>query len=514
MPDTDAFPETPARPTRVVPPVAAYGLSAAMVAAAILGALIVDQVAGASNLSLIFVLPVVVAAAAFGWGPALFAAVAGMAAFNFFLIAPRGSFRVDDPANVWALGLLLVVAAIVSGVAALARARAVDAWRRADQAQALQAFAHALVGAPDRAAVAEAAAQALARAFRAPCVVLLEQDGVLASQASAGGAVLSDADLEAAGWALAARLPSHAGAYPIDRSAFDFWPVADHGRWRAVLGVGRSGAAADRPSDPQGLMETVGAYLSVALAREAYAAEVLDGRVAAAGQRLKADLLAAVSHDLKTPLSTILITLQSLVRFADVHDAQTRAELLRLAIVETERLSGLVANLLDMSRLEAGAVAVTPSAALPVTIATVARRHAATALSGHTVIEEVAVDAPALLVDPALSETALANILENAGKYAPPGSQVRIRFFAEDGAGVFEVTDQGPGFHGSAEPLFEKFARGVQGDGRAPGTGLGLSIARGFAEAQGGRVEAADRDDAPGACVRLILPLAPHLVVA
>ncbi|MDP3099057.1 MAG: DUF4118 domain-containing protein, partial [Phenylobacterium sp.] len=144
MPDTDAFPETPARPTRVVPPLAAYGLSAAMVAAAILGALIVDQVAGASNLSLIFVLPVVVAAAAFGWGPALFAAVAGMAAFNFFLIAPRGSFRVDDPANVWALGLLLVVAAIVSGVAALARARAVDAWRRADQAQALQAFAHAL----------------------------------------------------------------------------------------------------------------------------------------------------------------------------------------------------------------------------------------------------------------------------------------------------------------------------------------------------------------------------------
>jgi two-component system sensor histidine kinase KdpD len=434
--------------------------------------------------------------------------VAGVAAFNFFLIEPRYTFRVHDPANIWALGLLLVTAAIVSAVAARARARAIEARRHAAQAQALQAFARTLMAETDSAGVAAASAEALARLFSAPAVVFLEADGALAPVYAAGGAAVGEAETEAAKWALASRLPTRAGAYPIDRSTFDLWPVSGAGRWLAVIGVRFAGGPGERPADPDRLVEIVGAYLSVALAREEFAAQALESRLAVAGQRLKADLLAAVSHDLKTPLSTILFTLQSLQRFGEAHDAKARADLLRLAETETARLGGMVGALLDMSRLEADAVVVRPGLLAPAELVARARVRAAPALSGRDVRDEVDFDAPDLFADPALAETALANILENAGKYAPDGSKIRIGFQVDGDDGVIEVIDEGGGFPDAVEPMFEKFARGVQGDGRPPGTGLGLSIARGFAEAQGGRVSARNRDDGAGAQVRLILPLA------
>jgi two-component system sensor histidine kinase KdpD len=244
----------------------------------------------------------------------------------------------------------------------------------------------------------------------------------------------------------------------------------------------------------------------------------METRVEMAGERLKADLLSAVSHDLKTPLSTILVTLQSLQKFPR-RDAAGRAELLSLAEKETARLSGLVSNLLDMSRLDAGAVVVAATPLSPAALLARARERAAQALAGRTFTDEVDPAAPALLADPGLTETALANVLENAGKYAPAGSAIRVRFTVRGAEGVLEVADEGPGFEGAVEPLFEKFTRGVQGDGRPPGTGLGLSIVRGFLQAQGGRVEADNRTDGPdgerrGASVRLILPLAPAATAA
>ena len=130
-----------------------------------------------------------------------------------------------------------------------------------------------------------------------------------------------------------------------------------------------------------------------------------------------------------------------------------------------------------------------------------ALKRAAPALEGRTVVNAVEPAAPELMVDATLFETALANILENAGKYAPAGTTIEVRAGADGRTGWVEVTDQGPGFPGAVEPLFEKFSRGVSGDGRPPGTGLGLSIARGFIEAQGGHVEAENLPDGKGARV-------------
>ena len=202
------------------------------------------------------------------------------------------------------------------------------------------------------------------------------------------------------------------------------------------------------------------------------------------------------------------MTLQSLRKFGKSHDARARAELLALAEAETSRLAGLVGNLLDMSRLDAGAVVVRKAPISPAELVADALEQAERSLSGRTVINEVDGDAPPLVVDDSLFKTALANVLENAGKYAPAGSTIRIRSGAEAGDGWIEVEDEGPGLPEPVEPLFEKFARGVEGDGRPPGTGLGLAIARGFIQAQGGRIEAINRLDRTGARVRLSAPLA------
>ena len=218
-------------------PAAAYALSFLMVGAATLAAVLVDQVLTVPNLSLMFVLPVVIAAVSFGWGPSLAAAVTAVLAFNFFLIAPRYTLRVDDPENLWALILLLLTAAIVSAVAAQSRRRALEALKSAEQATALQALARSLVAATGGESAAAASAEALSRLFEAPAVVLLQGEVELVVAGQSGGGDLSAADQEAASWALAARMPTRGGAYPVEASAYDFWPVVTPQRQQAVMGV-------------------------------------------------------------------------------------------------------------------------------------------------------------------------------------------------------------------------------------------------------------------------------------
>lgn len=489
-------------------PWAAYGLSVALVALATVLAVAVQRRIAIPNVSLIFVLPVVVAAIRYGWGPALSAAVAGVVAYNFFLIEPRYTFRVADPANVWALLLLLITAAAVSAVAAQSRRRALEAWQAVAQSSALQTMARALVAARDPKAIARTCADTLAEVFQAPAVVFVADGDALRLTARARGARVTAADEEAAAWVLASRLATRGGAYPNDGCAYDFWPVQTPRRQRAVIGVQISGDERGRPGNAERFAETVAGYLAVALDRDANARAALESQVAVASERLKSDLLAAVSHDLKTPLSTILVSLQSLQTFGDAHDAQTRAQLLSSAEAEASRLSGMVANLLDMNRLEAGALPVHPAAAAPGDLVARALERATLALSDRTLVNTVGDAGPALWVDASLFETALVNILENAAKYSPSGSTIHLRSGADRRNGWIEVVDEGPGFTGPIAPLFERFTRGVTGDGRPPGTGLGLTIARGFLEAQGGRIGATNRTDRQGAVVRLVVPLA------
>lgn len=467
-----------------------------LVMAATLAALGIEQAAEVPNLSLLFVLPVVLCAIRFGTAASLTAAVAGVLACNFFLIEPRYTLHIAETANVLALALLLIVALAVSAVAAQARRRTMEALEAAERAAAVRELAHDLIAERDPAELAARCAEALAKMFKArACVLLVDGEGL--AGVSSDGSSLSEADLEAAKWALASGLATRGGTYPVGEASFDFWPLKTPLRQQAAVGVAISGRDLGRPAEPERLVETVLGYLAVALDREAYAAQATAGEVAVAGEKLKTDLLAAVSHDLKTPLSTILFTLQSLRKFE--HDPATRGELLGGAETEASRLAGMVDNLLDMNRIEAGAVSVRPEACDAADLV-----QAAVMRSGVTVTEGVA-PGVVLQVDPALFETALGNVLANAEKYAR--GDIAVSAGADGDAGWIEVADRGPGFGADAEPLFEKFARGETGDGRAPGTGLGLALSRAFLRAMGGEVTAKDRVGG-GAVVRLTAPLA------
>jgi len=241
--------------------VAGYALSLALVAAAAIAAFVVDHLVETPNLSLVFVLPVIIAALSFGWGPALAAALLGVAAFDFLFVEPRMSFRVASPTDLWALGLLLLVAAIASTVGAQSRRRAVEARRAAEQAEALRALAHSVIKADPGSDVVHVAANSLGRIFDAPAVILAERAGKLWIAAASRGSNLSAADEEAAQWALAKSQPTRADAYPFDQAEFDFWPVPTR---RLVLGVKFPARADGRPEAPDRLVDLVAGYLAAA----------------------------------------------------------------------------------------------------------------------------------------------------------------------------------------------------------------------------------------------------------
>jgi two-component system sensor histidine kinase KdpD len=224
--------------------------------------------------------------------------------------------------------------------------------------------------------------------------------------------------------------------------------------------------------------------------------------------RLRSALLTSISHDLKTPLAAILgagSTLRDLS--ASLTEAQ-KAELVATVIEESERLNRFIANLLDMTRLESGALAPHATPCDLGEIVGSALRRADKILARHHVEVAIAPSLPMLAADAVLLEQALFNILDNAAKYAPEGSNVRIEGWRNGNAVELRIMDEGPGIPpDDLERIFDKFHRVTKGDQIRPGTGLGLAISRGFAEAMHGTVTAANRADRSGAVLTIRLPI-------
>ncbi len=251
-------------PSAPLPPLAQYAVSLLLVALATGLAFIVNQLIAAPNLTLIFVLPVMAAATFFGWGPSLLAVAASVLAYDFFFTQPYYSLRIASPSDLWATALLLVIAAIVSTLAAELRRRAAEARRATEQAQALQALAHMVIQARPTPEIVEAAAASLSRIFRSPAVIFAPTKGVLRAVASAGDARVTPAEEEAAQGALDSQRVARAQTYPYDQSTFDFWPVSSSKEGGYVVGVNFTHTGRDRPAQPERLVEIVGGYLAAA----------------------------------------------------------------------------------------------------------------------------------------------------------------------------------------------------------------------------------------------------------
>jgi two-component system sensor histidine kinase KdpD len=486
-----------------------YAASTVFVALATAFAVAVSQISDLPNISLVFVIAVIASALRYGMAVSIYAAIVAALAYNFFLIPPLYTFTIADPSNIYANIFFIAVAILVSGVAARSRAITMIARRQARRAADLEAFARSLVGAEDEAQIAANVAETASRLIFARIVVLAPVLGELEVIAEAPGPEMLGADdLAAAKWALAHRKPAGWGSDTLHGARWLFIPVPGERGFVGVLGVRPHDDAARLDPEQRRVLDLIAAQAGVALDRARFAHEAADARIEAESERLKGTLLSSVSHDLRTPLSTVRTAIESLQQFGEKHDPETRKQLLDTAASEVRRLNRTIENLLDMSRIDAGAVRVKREALEPADLVDHAIERARASLQRKVLSRDVSSALPRIVADSALAETALVNVLENAGKYAPDDSTILVRAFRKDDAVAIEVLDEGEGFPPAALPhLFDKFSRGVEGDGRPPGTGLGLAIARGFLEAQGASISAANRSDRPGALVSISFPI-------
>src|SRR6476620_9553734 len=236
-----------------------------MTAAATVVAVGVDSKVTIPNLSLVFVIPVIIAGLSLGLGPSLCSAILGALAFNFFLTEPRHSLAVDDPANIWAIGLLFAVGVIVSGVASTSRQRATEAALLRRQATVLQGYCRDVVAADNTKAIVSVTSQALAALFQVPVVVMLVTEGRVVFLERVGDVEPQEAELEAARSSLATGTVVRSGVYPDLASRFDFWPVEAAEGQNAVIGLAFD--PDERPSTPDALVDIVRSILALVLDR-------------------------------------------------------------------------------------------------------------------------------------------------------------------------------------------------------------------------------------------------------
>jgi two-component system, OmpR family, sensor histidine kinase KdpD len=445
----------------------------------------------------------------FGLGPSLFASVLASLCYNFFFLPPIYTFTITDPTNVVAFVFFIVMAVLVSNVAARVRTQAVAAMARARTTESLYAFSRKLAGVGTMDDVLWATAYQTALMLKVRVVLLLPENGSIAVRAGYPPEdMLDEADLAAAKWAWQNDQPAGRGSDTLPGAKRLFLPMRTGRGAIGIVGIDGDKSGPLLTPDERRLLDALIDQGALAIER-VYLVEDMDRvKRTAETERLRSALLTSISHDLRTPLSAVLGAAGTLRDLAgNLSDAQ-KADLLGTIIDESERLNRFIANLLDMTKLESGAIA--PNAALhdPGEIVGSTLRRAGKILAGHPVELELASDLPMLALDAVLFEQVLFNLLDNASKYSPPGAGIKVRAWRDGATVVLQIIDEGDGIPGAdLEKIFDKFYRAQKGDSVRAGTGLGLAISRGFVEAMHGTIDPANRTDRRGAVFSIRLPV-------
>jgi len=424
---------------------------------------VADQWIPVLSLGALYVFAVLLVAVVWGLAFALPVAVASMLAFNWFFLPPAHTFHLRDGENWLVLMLYLVVAVVTSELAARARRKAREAAQREREAALLAEVAVSLLGGS---------------------AVTDELDGIAGRAATVLGVAHASIVLGA--------------AQPETSDALSY-PLVAGGRPLGAISVPAPGPADERIV--RRFLPALASLLAVALDREELQREALEAETLRHSDAVKTTVLRAVSHDLRSPLTAITAAAGGLQSAELDLDADDRAELVATILSECGRLERMVGDLLDLSRLEAGA-------ATPVReIWTVDELVGAALdeLQDEGTVVELPEDLPPVEVDAGQARRILVNLIENAKRHAATAAGVRVSAVSHGGDVLsLIVRDDGPGIAaGDAELVFEPFWRGARGGGR---TGLGLAIARGFAEANGGSLRAEPAEG--GATMVLTLPVA------
>ncbi|MFG1292642.1 DUF4118 domain-containing protein [Xanthobacter versatilis] len=489
-----------------------YLASLVIVALATLVGFGLQKVLALQNIALVFLTAVLVSAVRFGLAPALVASGAAMLAFNFFFIPPLYTFTITDPENVVALFFFLVVAIIASNLTARVRAQALAARARAKTAEDLYLFSKKLAGAGTLDDLLWATAFQIASMLNVRVVIVLPDGDTLTVKAAYPPEDAIDAaDLAAARWAFENNRWAGRGADTLPGAKRLFMPMQTGRGAVGVIGIDRDKEGPLLTPEQRRLMDALADQAALAVERVNLVADVEKAKLDAATDRLRTALLTSISHDLKTPLASIMGAAGTLRSFFSALTEEARSDLLSTVEEEAERLNRFIANLLDMTRLESGAIV--PNAGLCDVSEVVgsALDRARSILRHHRLEIDLAPDLPMLSIDPVLFEQALFNLLDNAAKYAPEGALVRIEGWSDGAFVTLRVLDEGPGIaEEDRERVFDKFYRVRKGDQVRAGTGLGLGISRGFLEAMGGTLTADGRPDRRGAAFTIRMPVPPQ----
>ncbi len=465
---------------------------------------------GLENIGLVFLTAVVGVAVRLGLWPSLLASVVSALAYNYFFTEPYHTFNISDAKDVIAVVFFAVVAVIVSNVAARARVQLIGAMERSRTTESLYAFSRKLAGAGTIDDVLWATAHQIAAMLKVRVVLLLPDNGSIALKAGYPPEdTLDEADLAAAKWAWEKNRPAGRDSDALPGAKWLFFPMRTGRGQIGILGICRDEPGPLLRAEQRRLVDALSDQGALAIERVHLVEDIEQVRRVAETDRLRSALLTSISHDLKTPLAAILGSAGALRDLSKSFDDNAKADLLTTIIDESERLNRFIANLLDMTKLESGAVV--PNAALQDIgeIVGSALQRASKILARHRVEVEIGPDLPMVNVDAVLFEQVLFNLLDNAAKYAPSETTVRIQSWREQDSVKLQVLDEGDGIPAAdLERIFDKFYRARKGDQVRAGTGLGLAISRGFVEALHGTITAANRNDRAGAVFTISLPVA------
>ncbi|MEP7363294.1 MAG: sensor histidine kinase KdpD [Acidobacteriota bacterium] len=483
-------------------------LAALIVAACTLVAVVLRPALAATNLAMIYLMGTVLAAMRLSRTGSILAAVLSVAAFDFFCIPPYLTFAVSDYEYLITFGAMLAVALVISSAVFAARRQAQTAAQREARTNALYQLTRSLAGETRQFKAASTAAEAASEVFQIPVVILLPDDhGEIGFRKRTSLALPMPSSEEGiARWVFDHRERAGKGTATLPGATALYLPLRGASRTVGVLAAVPDGESLFAP-EQYDLLEMFAGQAALAIERALVTAAANDAELRAQAEQLKTSLLSAVSHDLRTPLTSITGAATTLIEQEGKLDAQTRHELLEGIAEESARLARLVKNLLDMTRLESGAVELNKDWHPLEEVVGAALRHDEQLLRDRPIDVRIPANLPMVRIDDVLFEQVFLNLLENSCKYTPPGERIEIVAHATAEHVVVEFADSGPGFApGEEEKVFEKFVRGSSPAAR--GAGLGLTICRAIVEAHGGTIRATNRA-AGGALLTICLPLDP-----
>ena len=499
-------PATPLIRRTITSPLRNYLLSALTVVLASTLASLIFRKTELADIVMVYLLGILIVATRFGRGPSLLASVLSVAALNFLFVPPYYTFAVTDFRHVGTFAVMLLIGVVIGNLTERIRAQARLARGREQRTHALYRLGQELARSSGSAALVASALQNVATQFQSQGVLLRpDEHGRLQAPAHPLAFPLNDQELGVAQWVFDHAEPAGLGTLTLPGARATYLPLKGAAGAIGVLGLLPEGAPRWAEPDQRQLLEAFATQTALALERALLAEQGAVDKRRADEERLRNALLSSVSHDLRTPLGVITGAVSTALETPDLPEP-ARRELLQSAQDEAQRLHRLVSNLLDITRLESGALDLQTEWMPLEEVVGAALNRRELASEAHRVRVALPEDLPLVAMDGVLMEQLLLNLLDNALKYSPPESPVDIKAWAAGKSLTLSIADQGPGIPaGEEERIFEKLARGQAASNR-PGAGLGLAICKGIVTAHLGRIQAVNHPQG-GAQFLVTLPL-------